>query len=117
MFAEYEGTNPAFLVVLVSRQFTADHASPSQEPGVPLLSGSRRPLPHLAYLEALADTEDDTSRWHTLTAGYAALQLFDLWVEHDCGSVPPSDLELRRVRKRVELVSSGDPVRRCLTQL
>ena len=84
---------------------------------MPLLSGSRRPLPHLAYLEALSDTEEDTPRWHTLTAGYAALQLFDLWVEHDCGSVPPSDLELRRVSKRLELVPPGDPVRRCLTQL
>jgi tetratricopeptide (TPR) repeat protein len=84
---------------------------------VTLISGSRRQLPHLAYLEALADTEDDTPRWHSLTAGYAALQLFDLWVEHDCGSVPPSDLELRRVRRRLEVVPSGDPVRRCLTQL
>lgn len=82
-----------------------------------LISGSRRQLPHLAYLEALADTEDDTPRWHSLTAGYAALQLFDLWVHHDCGSVPPSDLELRRVRRRLEVVPASDPVRRCLSQL
>ena len=79
--------------------------------------GSRRPLPHLAWLEALADCEEDTSRWQALTAGYAALQLFDLWVEHDLGAIAPSDLELRRVRKRLERVASGDPIRRCLTQL
>ena len=80
-------------------------------------NGSRRPLPHLAYLEALAECEDGTRRWDALTAGYAVLQLFDLWVEHDCGVIPPSELELRRVRKRLSRVESGDPVRRCLTHL
>jgi tetratricopeptide (TPR) repeat protein len=85
--------------------------------GVTLELGSRRPLPHLAYLEALADCEEDTPRWQALTAGYAALQLFDLWVEHDLGAIAPSDLELRRVRKRLELVPSGDPIRRCLSHL
>ena len=79
--------------------------------------GSRRPVPHLAYLEALADCEEDTPRWQALTAGYAALQLFDLWVEHDLGAIAPSDLELRRVRRRLELVPSGDPIRRCLSHL
>ncbi|MFL5618121.1 MAG: hypothetical protein ACJ79A_06985 [Gemmatimonadaceae bacterium] len=82
-----------------------------------LHSGSRRPLPHLAYLEALADCEEDTPRWHALTAGYVALQLFDLWVEYERGASPPSDLELRRVHKRVALVALGDPIRRCLTNL
>lgn len=80
-------------------------------------SGSRRPLPHLAFLEALADCEEDTPRWQALTAGYAALQLFDLWVEHDLGAIAPSDLELRRVRKRLERVQAGDPIRRCLANL
>jgi tetratricopeptide (TPR) repeat protein len=79
--------------------------------------GSRRPLPHLAYLEALAESEEDTPRWYALTAGYAALQLFDLWVEHDRGAVPTSVLELRRVRRRLEMVAGGDPIRRCLTHL
>ncbi|PYP79550.1 MAG: hypothetical protein DMD35_07845 [Gemmatimonadetes bacterium] len=79
--------------------------------------GSRLPLPHLAFLEALANCEEDTSRWHALTAGYAALQLFDFWAEHDAGAILPSDLELRRVRKRLELVEWGDPVRRCLLHL
>ena len=80
-------------------------------------NGSRRPLPHLAYLEALAECEDGTRRWDALTAGHAVLQLFDLWVEHDCVVIPPSELELRRVRKRLARVESGDPIRRCLTHL
>ena len=62
--------------------------------------GSRRPLPHFAYLEALADCEENTPRWHALTAGYAALQLFDLWVEQERGTVPPSDLE--KIKTAVE---------------
>jgi tetratricopeptide (TPR) repeat protein len=80
-------------------------------------SGSRRPLPHLAYLEALASTEEDSPRWHALTAGYAVLQLFDAWAGVDGGVLPPTSLELRRVRKRLAAVTPGDPVRRCLTQL
>jgi tetratricopeptide (TPR) repeat protein len=84
---------------------------------VNLPSGSRRPLPHLAYLEALAECEEDTPRWHAFTAGYATLQLFDLWFGHDRGAVPPTDFELRRVRKRVERIELGDPVRRCLLHL
>src|SRR6188768_2211105 len=78
---------------------------------VTLPSGSRRSLPHLAYLEALSACEEDTPRWYALTAGYAALQLFDLWVEQERGTIPPSDLELRRLYKRLMLVPAGDPVR------
>lgn len=79
--------------------------------------GSRRPLPHLAHLEALAESEEDSPRWYALTAGYATLQLFDQWVEHDRGAIAPSLLEVHRVRKRLELVAAGDPIRRCLTHL
>jgi tetratricopeptide (TPR) repeat protein len=84
---------------------------------VTLQPGSRRPLPHLAYLEALAASEEDTPHWHAVTAGYATLQLFDLWVEQERGAAAPSVLEVRRVGKRLELVAAGDPIRRCLTQL
>ena len=80
-------------------------------------SGSRRPLPHLAYLEALASTEEDSPRWHALTAGYAVLQLCDAWTDVDGGVLPPTGLELRRVRKRLAAVAPGDPIRRCLSQL
>ncbi|HEU4720729.1 MAG TPA: tetratricopeptide repeat protein [Gemmatimonadaceae bacterium] len=79
--------------------------------------GSRRPLPHLAYLEALGACEENAPRWHAVTGGYAALQLFDLWVEHGCGAVAPSVLEVRRVRKRIERIAPGDPIGRCLTHL
>ena len=79
--------------------------------------GSRPPLPHLAYFEALANTEENTPRWHALTAGYATLQLFEVWAGADCGALALNDLEIRRVRKWLEAVAERDPIRRCLTQL
>jgi tetratricopeptide (TPR) repeat protein len=78
--------------------------------------GSRRLLPHLAYIEALAETDEDTPRWQVLTAGYAALQTFDAWTGRP-NSLTFSLMDLRRVRRRLALVSEGDPIRRCLTQL
>ena len=79
--------------------------------------GSPPPLPHLAYLEALAESTEGSARWHSVTAGYAVLQLFEGWASIDGRGLPPSVLEIRRVRKRLALVSHADPIRRCLTQL
>ncbi|MEO8561889.1 MAG: hypothetical protein ABI601_07430 [bacterium] len=72
-------------------------------------------FPHRAYIEALADTPDGSPAWHVIIAGYAALQLFEGWA--DAGAVPPSALELRRVRKYIDATPDSDPMRRCLTQL
>lgn len=80
-------------------------------------SGGPPPLPHLAFLEALALCTDEGTRWHSVTAGYAVLQLFEGWAGVDGSGLPPSMLEIRRVRKRLAAISESDPVRRCLTQL
>jgi tetratricopeptide (TPR) repeat protein len=74
-------------------------------------------LPHLAYLEALAQCTDEGARWHSVTAGYAVLQLFEGWAGNDGSALPPTVLELRRVRKRLAAIPESDPIRRCLTQL
>lgn len=74
-------------------------------------------LPHLAYLEALAQCTEEGQRWHSVTAGYAVLQLFEGWAGVDGSGVPPSVLEVRRVRSRLAAVSASDPIRRCLTHL
>lgn len=79
--------------------------------------GSPPPLPHLAYLEALAQCSEESARWHSVTAGYAVLQLFEGWAGVDGSGVPPSVLEVRRVRRRLAAVSESDPIRRCLTHL
>ena len=74
-------------------------------------------FPHRAYIEALADTPEDSPAWHAIIAGYAALQLFEGWADACAGALPPSALERRRVRKYIDAAAEGDPVRRCLAHL
>lgn len=74
-------------------------------------------LPHRAYIEALADAPEGSAAWHAIVAGYAALQLFESWMDGGIGVAPPSMLDVRRVRRYVEAVPETHPGRRCLTQL
>jgi tetratricopeptide (TPR) repeat protein len=74
-------------------------------------------LPHRAYIEALAETPEGSPAWHAIVAGYAALQLFECWLEGDLGATPPSMLEVQRIWRYVEAVPERCVERRCLTQL
>jgi tetratricopeptide (TPR) repeat protein len=74
-------------------------------------------LPHCAYIEALADEREGSADWHAIVAGYAALQLFEGWMEGGLGTRAPSMLDLRRVRRYVEAVPERHPERRCLAHL
>lgn len=74
-------------------------------------------LPHRAYIEALADAPEGSATWHAIVAGYAALQLFETWMDGGAGSATPSMLDVRRVRRYVEAVPDVHPGRRCLTHV
>lgn len=74
-------------------------------------------LPHRAYIEALADATEGSPAWHAIVAGYAALQLFEGWLDGGLGATPPSMLEVRRIRRYVEAVPETRSERRCLAQL
>ena len=74
-------------------------------------------FPHRAYIEVLAETPENSPAWHVIIAGYAAIQLFEGWADACAGAVPPSALELRRVRRYIDAAAEGDPVRRCLAHL
>jgi tetratricopeptide (TPR) repeat protein len=74
-------------------------------------------LPHRAYIEALADAPEGSPAWHAIVAGYAALQLFESWMDGGVGTAVPSMLDVRRVRRYVEAVPELHPGRRCLAQL
>ena len=74
-------------------------------------------LPHRPYIEALADVPEGSPEWHAIVAGYAALQLFESWMDGGIGATAPSMLDLRRVRRYVEAVPERHPTRRCLAQL
>src|SRR5919107_3634040 len=75
------------------------------------------PLPHRAYIEALADEPEGSAGWNAIVAGYAALQLFETWMEGGLGATAPSMLDVRRVRRYVEAVPERHGDRRCLGQL
>ena len=74
-------------------------------------------LPHRAYIEALAEASEGSPAWHAIVAGYAALQLFECWLEGGLGAAPPSMLEVQRIWRYVEAVPETCVERRCLTQL
>lgn len=74
-------------------------------------------LPHRAYIEALADAPEGSATWHAIVAGYAALQLFESWMDGGLGATAPNMLDVRHVRRYVDAVPELHPGRRCLTQL
>ncbi|MFL5620015.1 MAG: hypothetical protein ACJ79A_16670 [Gemmatimonadaceae bacterium] len=74
-------------------------------------------LPHRAYIEALAEQLEGSPNWHALVAGYAALQLFESWMEGGIGTTAPTMLDVRRARRYVEAVSERHSHRRCLGHL
>lgn len=74
-------------------------------------------LPHRAYIEALAEAPEGSPAWHAIVAGYAALQLFECWLEGGLGATPPSMVEVQRIWRYVESVPDTRVERRCLTQL
>lgn len=74
-------------------------------------------LPHRAFIEALADAPEGSPAWHAIVAGYAALQLFECWLDGALGTTPPSMLEVQRIWRYIEAVPETRLERRCLTQL
>jgi tetratricopeptide (TPR) repeat protein len=74
-------------------------------------------LPHRAYIEALAETPEGSASWHAIVAGYAALQLFETWMDGGLGFAAPSMLDVRHVRRYLDAVPERHPARRCLAQL
>ena len=74
-------------------------------------------LPHRAYIEALADAPEGSPAWHAIVAGYAALQLFESWMDGGVGTAAPSMIDVRRVRRYVQAIPELHPGRGCLMHL
>jgi tetratricopeptide (TPR) repeat protein len=69
-------------------------------------------LRHLAFFDALAETDENDSSWPAISAGLVVLRLLDSYLEDG-----PSALEawgLRAVRDAVQAVRAGDPARAIL---
>lgn len=72
-------------------------------------------LPHFVFFEALAEVEsEDTPEWRTISAGLLTLRFFDAWVLDGPYTVRSDSWGLRLLRKRIEEISTGDPIRALL---
>lgn len=72
-------------------------------------------LPHFVFFEALAEVEsEDTPEWRTISAGLLTLRFFDAWVLDGPYTVRSDSWGLRLLRKRIEEISAGDPIRALL---
>lgn len=76
-------------------------------------------LPHFVFFEALAQEEsEDTPQWAVLSAGLLTLRAFDLWAADDeTRATYGESWSSRLLRKRVEELPSGTPVRALLMSI
>jgi tetratricopeptide (TPR) repeat protein len=75
-------------------------------------------LPHFVFFEALAQEEsEDTPEWRTTSAGLLTLRHFDAWVLDSPRRGCEDSWGSRLVRKRVEEIPPGRPIRALLTSI
>lgn len=60
---------------------------------------------HLAFFQTLAELDEGTPRWNSVTAGLLVVRTFDSWIEH--GEKTGSYTELSAVRREIEKVENG----------
>ncbi len=76
-------------------------------------------LPHFVFFETLAQEEsEDTREWRTVSAGLLTLRCFDAWaMDSDTRSTHGDSWGVRLVRRRVEEIPAGTPVRALLLSI
>lgn len=76
-------------------------------------------LPHYVFFEALAQENSETTpEWRTLSAGLLTLRRFDTWsLDDDARDGHGDSWGVRLVRKRVEEIPAGTPVRALLISI
>src|SRR5215217_6958286 len=71
----------------------------------------QRTLRYLAFFEALAEAEEESPLWHSLSAGLVTLRLVSDWMKRG-GTEPGGDQwAIQAVRQQIECVSVTDPAR------
>jgi tetratricopeptide (TPR) repeat protein len=73
-------------------------------------------LPHFVFFETLAQEEsEDTPEWRAISAGLLTLRSFDAWAtDSDARATHGDSWGVRLVRRRVEEIPAGTPVRALL---
>lgn len=74
-------------------------------------------LRHLIYFQTLAQTEEGTDAWNTITGGLVLLRLLDTW--RDLGPIALSENRrgIRKMRETIELIDAANPAREILLAL
>ncbi|HEY9515929.1 MAG TPA: hypothetical protein VIQ74_09640 [Gemmatimonadaceae bacterium] len=75
-------------------------------------------LPHFVFFEALAQEQsEDTPEWRATSAGLLTLRYFDAWVLDTTRDGQGDSWGVRLVRRRVEEISPGTPIRALLLSI
>lgn len=74
-------------------------------------------LKHLAFFEAVGESEENSSKAHAATAGLLMLRLIDHWILAGPVMVEPESVSVRSVRHAIMQLESNDPSREVLLGL
>jgi hypothetical protein len=74
-------------------------------------------LKHLAFFEAVGESEENSSKAHAATAGLLMLRLIDHWILAGPVMVEPESVSVRSVRHAIMQLESRDPSREVLLGL
>ncbi|MFI5232365.1 MAG: hypothetical protein ACHQSE_07625 [Gemmatimonadales bacterium] len=74
-------------------------------------------LKHLAFFEAVGESEENSSKAHAATAGLLMLRLIDHWILAGPVMVEPESVSVRSVRHAIMQLESSDPSREVLLGL
>lgn len=74
-------------------------------------------LKHLAFFEAVGESEENSSKAYAATAGLLMLRLIDHWILAGPVMVEPESVSVRSVRNAIMQLESGDPSREILLGL
>src|SRR4051812_31552746 len=74
----------------------------------------QRTLQYLAFFEALAELEDESPLWHSLSAGLVTLRLVDVWMQRGGTESGADQWSVQAVRQQVERMAPTDPARAIL---
>src|SRR6185437_103864 len=74
-------------------------------------------LKHLAFFEAVGESEENSAKAYAATAGLLMLRLIDHWILAGPVMVEPESVSVRSVRNAIMQLESGDPSREILLGL
>jgi tetratricopeptide (TPR) repeat protein len=74
-------------------------------------------LKHLAFFEALAESEESSSAYRAATAGLLTMRLVDHWVLAGPVMVEPESVSVKSVREAIMMIAANDPQREVLLGL